>query len=264
MKKSLILLVFVGCILASNAQVVINEIMYNPPESGSDSLEFIELYNAGSDSVDLSGYSFTHGIDSLLPNVSIPAGGYFVFAVDSVALMNAFGITNVYQWESGALSNGGELLSLVDAQGNLVDEVLYDDKNGWPEEADGDGYSIELCSATVDNNDSTNWYISTNMINGLVVNGHQIYATPGTANTANCSNTSINEVDQEIVNLYPNPVNNNGIIHFNTTMSGVVINLLGDKVCEFKNKNQLEINLKPGMYFIQIAYTKQTIKFIVK
>lgn len=264
MKKSLLLLAFGVSFLVTNAQVVINELMYNPPESGTDSIEFLELYNSGSASVDLSGYSFTHGIDSLLPNVSIPAGGYFVFAANSAAVEAAYGITNVYQWESGALSNGGEALVLVDAQGNLVDEVLYDDKNGWPVEADGDGYSIELCSATEDNNDSTYWYISTNMVNGLIVDGVQVYATPGAANTANCSSsTSINELNTKKVTLYPNPVGD-GIVNFNAMTSGIVVNLLGAKVLEFNKVSQLEINLNSGVYFVKITETNQTIKFVVK
>ena len=45
MKKSLLLLLFFSTLQLVNAQVVITEIMYNPPESGQDSLEYIELYN---------------------------------------------------------------------------------------------------------------------------------------------------------------------------------------------------------------------------
>ena len=264
MKRSLLLLAFVASFLATNAQIIINELMYNPPESGTDSLEFIELYNAGSSSVDLSGYSFSDGIDSLLPNVSIPAGGYFVFAADSAAVEAAYGITNVYQWESGALSNGGESLVLIDAQGNLVDEVLYDDKDGWPVDADGDGYSIELCSANEDNNDSTYWFTSTNMVSGLIVDGVQVYATPGASNTADCSSsTAIKELEKGLVKLYPNPVSN-GVVNFNTITSGVIVNLLGAKVMEFNNTKQIGINLNSGVYFAQIKSSNQTIKFIVK
>ena len=46
------------------AQVVINEIHYNPSGSqGSDNdYEFMELYNPGTTDIDMSGYSFTQGV----------------------------------------------------------------------------------------------------------------------------------------------------------------------------------------------------------
>ena len=49
---SLIILLFWG--LATHAQIVITEISYNPPESGNDSLEYIEIHNPGQAAVDLT------------------------------------------------------------------------------------------------------------------------------------------------------------------------------------------------------------------
>ena len=51
---SIIFLTFISTLAYS--QIVINEISYNPPESGQDSLEYIELYNLGSNAVDLSDF----------------------------------------------------------------------------------------------------------------------------------------------------------------------------------------------------------------
>jgi len=47
MNRLLPLLGFIVLAFQINAQVVINEIMYNPPESGNDSLEYVEIYNPG-------------------------------------------------------------------------------------------------------------------------------------------------------------------------------------------------------------------------
>ena len=43
--------------------IVITEIMYNPPESSTDSLEFIEIYNNEISAVDLTGYSLSGVVD---------------------------------------------------------------------------------------------------------------------------------------------------------------------------------------------------------
>ena len=40
----------------ANAQIVINEILYNIPSTGENE-EFIELYNAGSTPVDMTNYT---------------------------------------------------------------------------------------------------------------------------------------------------------------------------------------------------------------
>ncbi|MDP4281463.1 MAG: lamin tail domain-containing protein, partial [Bacteroidota bacterium] len=51
----------------TNAKIVISEIMYNPPESGQDSLEFIELYNNDTAAINLHNYYFSNGIQYTFP-----------------------------------------------------------------------------------------------------------------------------------------------------------------------------------------------------
>ena len=58
---------------------------------------------------------------------------------------------------TGQLSNGGELVRLEDAYGNLADEVHYMPSGDWPELADGDGASMELRHPGMDNSISTAW-----------------------------------------------------------------------------------------------------------
>src|SRR5690606_37484426 len=57
----------------------------------------------------------------------------------------------------GRLSNGGDTIRLVDAATQWVLEITYDDGNGWPVEADGDGPSLQLVSAIGDPNLPENW-----------------------------------------------------------------------------------------------------------
>lgn len=158
--------------------LIITEISYNPPESGSDSLEFIEIYNNETSSVNLGGLTFTQGVTYTFPSISLAAGSYFVLAVDSVKLNNFFNIS-AYEWTSGGLSNGGEDILIVTATGDTVDYVDYDDNTPWPTSPDGGGPSLNFCNLSLDNNMGANWSAATTFV-GTNANGDSIWANPGT------------------------------------------------------------------------------------
>lgn len=189
-----LLLAFIASGLTAQ-NIVITEISYNPPESGSDSTEYIELYNNGSTTVDLAGYSFTSGVVHTFSTYMLAPGAYLVVAVDSVAINNVYGVSAI-QWSSGGLSNGGEPIALKDNLGNLVDSLRYDDNSPWPDgtapgapaDPDGSGPSIRLCDPNADNTDGANWSTSDEMVTYPLVNGKQVYGSPGSAGV--CSGAS--------------------------------------------------------------------------
>jgi DNA/RNA endonuclease YhcR with UshA esterase domain len=164
--------------------IVISEIHYNGPEGGSDTTEYIELYNNGNTTVNLNGWSFSQGVTYTFPNISVNAGGYLLVAVDSMAMQNAYGVT-AYQWTAGGLSNSGEDITIIDANGMTIDSVDFEDNtNGWDTHPDGNGSSLVLCDVNADNNDVVNWsraYTNT----GFTINNIQVFGSPGAAN--NCT-----------------------------------------------------------------------------
>jgi plastocyanin len=168
-------------ITALHAQVVINEISYNPPESNTDSLEYIELLNTTNFPVNLNGWHFTAGIEDTLPNIILGPGEFYVVAVNASAMMNVFGIV-ADEWTSGGLNNSGEHLVLVDAALNVIDSVNYDDSDPWPTLADGSGPSLELIDPGAGHNDGTNWQISGEGT-GVILEGFEVFGTPGAANS---------------------------------------------------------------------------------
>ena len=157
---------------AQTPQLIISEIMYNPPEEGTDSLEYIEIYNNENTTANLSGIEFGQGITHSFPNVEIAAQTYFVVAKDSVAFQNVFG-TFAFQWESGTLSNNGETLELIDGNGTSIDLVEY--QNTTP--TNGLGASLVLCDLQSDNNIFTNWMEATTAT-GIIINEKEIIANP--------------------------------------------------------------------------------------
>lgn len=179
-KKTLASIVFTAVLaFNSTAQITITEIMYNPPESGSDSLEFIEMVNTSFNTINLNAYTLTGVSHTFGANDSILSGQYYVGAVDSAAFRNVFGFDADFEWTSGALSNAGEFIVLKNNLGFVVDSVDYDDASPWDSRADGNGPSLVLCDSLSDNNLGVNWYAAQTPIAGPLVNGFQIYANPG-------------------------------------------------------------------------------------
>ncbi|TFH13458.1 MAG: hypothetical protein E4H02_11805, partial [Lentisphaerales bacterium] len=160
-------------VAASNAplfigDIVINEIMFNPI-SGSDDDEFVELFNKGTGSVDVSYWRFVDGIDFMFSNgTAIGPGEYLVVArnvTNVVARYSALDTGNTVGDYSGALANRGERLALAMPDDPdlpyqdfvVVDEVFYSDGERWGRWADGGGSSLELIDPRSDNRLEMNW-----------------------------------------------------------------------------------------------------------
>jgi hypothetical protein len=148
----------------SGSQIVINEIQYHPA-SDDHGEEYVELYNPGASTVDLSGWEFSDGIDYTFPGgITIPPGGYVVVGHDPATVQAVYGISGVLgPFEGGRLANEGERVAIENAGGALVDEVTYDDHRPWPEAPDGDGPSLELISPAFDNDSSCSWGASSGL-----------------------------------------------------------------------------------------------------
>lgn len=147
----------------THAQVVINEIHYDP-EPKTEHVEFIELFNAGEEAVDLSGWQFNNGISyTFAEGVTLEPGAYLVITENKTHFDKKFGSLFVAgtpafdQWEDGTLDNDGEAVALVDDEGELVDRVDYQATFPWPIAANGDGVSMELIHPSLDNDLGGSW-----------------------------------------------------------------------------------------------------------
>jgi hypothetical protein len=125
--------------------LVVSEIMYNP--AGDDATEFIELFNRGTSTLDLTNVRFTKGIDYDFPaGISLSPGAYLLVVKNTTAFEAKYGNNLPVapgQYDDDSLSNGGELLKL--ALGTVaIHEFDFNDDLPWPESPDGDGYSLVL------------------------------------------------------------------------------------------------------------------------
>ncbi len=136
------------------------EIMYHPP--GDEPYEFIELENVSAVPIDISNVSLEGVTFRFLQSTVLPGGGRVLLASDanSVAFHNRYPGVRVDGYFKGSLSNSGERLSLLDGAGRVIESVHYRDGDGWPTEADGGGYSLEIINPHGDPSDPANWRAS--------------------------------------------------------------------------------------------------------
>ncbi len=149
--------------------IIINEIMYHPISEDSED-EYLELYNKGSQPVDVSGWKLTSGISYTIPNGTIiPSDGYLVIAADAERLIDRYPnlttVNTVGGFEEGNLNNRGERIRLSKPVFNtptnnefiVVDELIYRDGSDWGKWTDGGGSSLELKDPHSDNSRPDNW-----------------------------------------------------------------------------------------------------------
>jgi hypothetical protein len=132
--------------------VVLNEIMYHPLDKDPKD-EYVELYNRGSQPVDLTGWSFTDGIRFELPSGTVIApDAYLVVAREPEHIREVYGLPpgqvlgpdEKGREKFGILSDQGERVTLTDKLGNAADTVRYFEGGEWSHWADGGGSSLEL------------------------------------------------------------------------------------------------------------------------
>ncbi|MCZ6796003.1 MAG: lamin tail domain-containing protein, partial [Planctomycetota bacterium] len=127
-------------------EIVISEIQYHP--HGNDhGDEFLELENRGDSAVDLADWFLADGVFFRFAAGTVLAPGEaIVVSPDRERTVERYGLDParvVGNWV-GRLENSGEVLHLIDADGNSAFRVRYRDRGGWPQRPDGDGASLEL------------------------------------------------------------------------------------------------------------------------
>jgi PKD repeat protein len=160
-----------------NAKMVLTEIMYNPPESGIDSLEYMEFYNNDTTAIDLQGFYFANPVSYTFPSYTVAPHSYVLISKSASAMAHTFGVTAL-QWTSGSLSNSGALIKLKDRYNATVDSVQYGNAAPWDSLANGRGPSLELCDPNSNNALPSNWR---HALEFAAVNTAQdtIWASPG-------------------------------------------------------------------------------------
>jgi hypothetical protein len=159
---------FVLTVGAAPGTAVVNEIMYDPLPGGA---EYVEVANAGRDTLDLAGWSVRVGTGTSAVNhplasvrTPVPPGGVFLLASDS-SVYAAFSWVGASPHvlagaSSLGLNNDGDAVVLVDAGERTVDSLEY--SPGWhnPGVADPSARSLERIRPGLPSADRRSWSTS--------------------------------------------------------------------------------------------------------
>ena len=156
-------------------ELLITEIMADPnPAIALPELEYIELYNAGSEAFHLSDYKLQVGSgERALPDSLINRNEFVILCdEEDVSSFNGFGhVVAIKNFPS--LTNGGTTIQIKDNEENILHEVNYSDS--WykdPSKADG-GWSLEMINPNFICAGMENWSAAKNLLGG----------TPGAINS---------------------------------------------------------------------------------
>lgn len=156
---ALLFLASAGYLFAQNpADVVVNEIFYNAPATGSPK-EWFEIYNKSSNAINLLNWKWKDATGTFRTitnqNRTLNAGSFAIVCEDSAALKVFYpSITGIFLQSIGwnALNNTGDQVVIQTAAGLTIDSVSY--LPGW---GGGSNISLERISAAGPSNDQSNW-----------------------------------------------------------------------------------------------------------
>ncbi len=228
--------------VTSYRAILINEVAWGGTAASPDD-EWIELYNPSAASINLTGWTLksTSGSISVTLSGTVSAAGYFLLERgDNFTVSD----TSASQLYSGALSDDGEILTLLDTSGLFID-TANGNGGAWPQGSALARYnfgSMERVGITAENDDD--WIINVGTPkNGLDADGNPIYGTPKKVNSKGVEPTPTAVIQAAAIPPVGRPVINEFLPRpgFDWNQDGNVD--VFDEFIEIKNIGTANINL---------------------
>lgn len=245
----------------SDVDIVINEICCASP-SEFDAGDWIELYNNGTDSVDLSNWILKDSKDGHIfiieEGSSIAPEGFMILCTDSIKFKQIYPtIVNVQGNFEFGLDQKGDAVRLYNNFVVLVDSLTYDNQFPWPELSVQEAQTLSLSNPNLDNTLAGSWKAS------------KCKGTPGAINDNYAEideNTGELIVEFSLGQNYPNPFNAVTTIPFDLPRESdvkiEVYSILGQKVATLTNthypggRHIITLNgkeISSGIYFYTMS-----------
>ncbi|MFZ6011041.1 MAG: lamin tail domain-containing protein [Bacteroidota bacterium] len=209
-----------------SADLVVNEILFNPRPAGID---FVEVFNRSPKYVNLKNWKVANLKDGIVVNEKLIAdddllflpGDYLVLTENAKILKNDYPAANenvFLELVLPAFADDEGSVVLVNDQGTIVDHFHYMESMHSPFVKDEEGVSLERMSVDAPTMNPQNWKSASSVSS---------FATPGYMN----SNASAQSVSNEVVSVIPEIFQplfgqpNYTQIHFNFPQGGNVANI---------------------------------------
>lgn len=146
---------------AQDAEITFSEINYHS-DSTNDGGDWIELFNYGNTSIDLSGCHLVDTVfyhDYIFPSGTIVSPDKRLVLAEDTSLFHSIYPGKECLGPTGfGFSNKSELVSLLDLNRDTLISFRYSDRSPWPEAADGYGRTLELRSPFSNLNSGASWF----------------------------------------------------------------------------------------------------------
>ena len=236
--------------------LVINEINYSSPPAAPAG-DWLELANAGADTVWTAGWSIRDGVADhlhVLDNGPLAPGEMLVVYADSAAFFSLHpGCPADGDGMDFGLSAEGERVRLYTPLGEMQDFVRYGSESPWPEAPDGEGPTLSLADPSLDNSLPQSWEAG------------PFGGTPGVPNDSLPGWAS--SPAMRLSPVRPNPVVSQALVTVTLQQAGEVrlsvydvagrLRLRGGSEELPRGSTSLEIDtrgLEPGVYYVAVEH----------
>lgn len=185
-------------ILDQSGPIQVNEINYQSASS-SNTGDWVEILNSGSEVVDLQNWSLKDGNDNNIYTISattlLSPDHYLVLCqdLDKFRTINP-NILNCQGSFNFDLAANGEKIRLFDNNDLLISQVYYKTTFPWPTLLEGSGKTLELLDIEDELSDGNNWFAGC------------VGGSPGRS-YFDCASAGLDDLNSKTaLTIYPNPV----------------------------------------------------------
>lgn len=162
-----------------SADVVINEILFNPRPTGVD---FVEVCNRSDKFLNIKGWRMTRADEEArvitTENVLLAPGGYLLLSEDGSLVKNEYPLSHEENFldvkDVPSMNDDEGSIALLDSLGSVIDAMTYKDDLHSPFIDDEEGVSLERLSWERPTLSTENWHSAATQVG---------YATPGYKNS---------------------------------------------------------------------------------